>query len=117
MIFVLASIGLPGTSGFIGEFLVIVGAFKVNTFIALLAATGIILGAIYMLYLYKNIIFGIIKNDQLKEILDLDLREKIILYPLVIMIILIGIFPNFFIDPMRLSIEQIITNYQIANAK
>jgi len=116
MIFMLASVGLPGTSGFVGEFLIILGAFKYNTFIALFAATGIILGAVYMLYLYKNIIFGILNNEKLKDILDLNTREKIILYPLVALVIFIGIFPNIFLDPMRLSIELIISNYVSANA-
>ena len=117
MLFVLASIGLPGTSGFIGEFLVILGAFQKNSFIALFAALGIILGAIYMLYLYKKIIFGTLANEKLKEILDLNLREKLILYPLVLAVIIIGIFPNIFLDPMRMSIEQIIINYEFANGK
>jgi len=117
MLFVLASIGLPGTSGFIGEFLVILGAFQKNSFIALFAALGIILGAIYMLYLYKKIIFGTLENEKLKEILDLNLREKLILYPLVLAVIIIGIFPNIFLDPMRMSIEQIIINYEFANGK
>ena len=70
-----------------------------------------------MLYLYKRIIFGQMSNVKLKDILDIDFREKIILYPLIIMIILIGIFPNIFLDPMRLSIELIINNYEFANAK
>ena len=117
MLFVLASIGLPGTSGFIGEFLVILGAFQKNSFIALFAALGIILGAIYMLYLYKKIIFGTLENEKLKEILDLNLREKLILYPLVLAVIIIGIFPNIFLDPMRMSIEQIVINYEFANGK
>ncbi len=117
MLFVLASIGLPGTSGFIGEFLVILGAFQKNSFIALFAALGIILGAIYMLYLYKKIIFGTLENEKLKEILDLNLREKLILYPLVLAVIIIGIFPNIFLDPMRMSIEQVIINYEFANGK
>ena len=117
MIFTLASIGLPGTSGFIGEFLTIVGAFKVNTFLAFFAATGIILSAVYMLFLYKRIIFGNITNDKLKNILDLNLREKIIMIPLIIVIIIIGIFPNIFLEPMRLPIENIINNYEIANGK
>ena len=117
MIFMLASVGLPGTSGFVGEFLIILGAFKFNIFIAFFTATGIILGAVYMLYLYKNIIFGILTNDKLNEILDLELREKLILYPLIIMIIIIGIFPNIFLEPMRLSVDLIISNYQIANGK
>ena len=116
MIFMLASVGLPGTSGFIGEFLIILGAFKYNTFVAFFATSGIILGAVYMLFMYKNIIFGTITNEKLKDILDLDFREKIILYPLIIMVIVIGIFPNIFLSPMRLPIELIISNFEIANA-
>ena len=117
MIFMLASVGLPGTSGFVGEFLIILGAFKYNTFLAFFAATGIILTAIYMLYLYKRIIFGIIKNEKLKNILDLNWREKAIMIPLLIVVILIGIFPNIFLDPMRLPIENIINNYEFANGQ
>jgi len=117
MIFVLASIGLPGTSGFIGEFLTILGAFKYNTFLAFFATTGIILSAAYMLYLYKRIIFGLQTNEKLKEILDLDLREMIIMIPLIIVVIIIGIFPNIFLEPMRLPIETIINNYEIVNGK
>ena len=116
MIFVLASVGLPGTSGFIGEILVIIGSFKYSTTLAFFATTGIILSAVYMLYLYKNLIFGLLKK-KLKEILDLNLREKIILYPLIFVILIIGIFPNIFLDPMRQSIDLIIINYETANAK
>ena len=115
MIFMLASIGLPGTSGFVGEFLVILGSFKYSTIVAFFATSGIILGAVYMLYLYKNIIFGSLTNEELKNILDLDLREKIILFPLIIMVLIIGIFPNIFLNPMRLSIKLIITNFEMAN--
>ena len=117
MIFMLASVGLPGTSGFVGEFLIILGAFQYNSFVALFAASGIVLGAVYMLYLYKNIIFGLLINEKLREIVDLNIREKFILYPLVIMVIIIGIFPNIFLEPMRLPIELIIFNFEISNAK
>ena len=117
MIFMLASVGLPGTSGFVGEFLVVVGAFRFSSLIAIGAALGIILSAVYMLYLYKRIIFGTIVNQKLNDILDLDFREKLILIPLVLSVLLIGIFPNIFLDPMRQSIETIITNFEIANGK
>ena len=117
MIFMLASVGLPGTSGFVGEFLIILGAFQYNSFVALFAALGIVLSAVYMLYLYKNIIFGLLINEKLREIVDLNIREKFILYPLVIMVIIIGIFPNIFLEPMRLSIELIIFNFETSNAK
>ena len=117
MIFMLASVGLPGTSGFVGEFLTILGAFKFNTSLAFFAATGIILSAVYMLYLYKRLIFGIITNEKLRNILDLNWREKAIMIPLIIVVILIGIFPNIFLEPMRLPIENIINNYEIANGQ
>ena len=117
MIFMLGSVGLPGTSGFVGEFLVIVGAFQYSSIIVIGAASGIILSAIYMLYLYKRIIFGVIDNEKLNKILDLNQREKIILIPLAIAVIIIGISPNIFIDPMRLSLDLIISNYELANAK
>ena len=80
-------------------------------------SSPIILSAIYMLYLYKRIIFGIITNEKLKNILDLNWREKAIMLPLIIVVILIGIFPNIFLEPMRLPIENIINNYEIANGK
>ena len=117
MIFMLGSVGLPGTSGFIGEFLVIVGAFKYSSIVVIGSATGIVLSAVYMLYLYKRIIFGEMSNEKLSEILDLNNREKIILIPLAIAVIFIGIFPNIFIEPMRLPLESIIFNYELANAK
>ena len=117
MIFTLASVGLPGTSGFVGEFLTILGAFQFNTLLAFFTATGVILSAVYMLYLYKRVVFGIQKNEKLKDILDLDLREMIIMIPLIIVVILIGIFPNIFLEPMRLPIETIVNNYNISNAK
>ena len=117
MVFTLGSIGLPGTSGFIGEFLVIVGAFKYSSIVVIGSATGIVLSAVYMLYLYKRIIFGEMINEKLSEILDLNNREKIILIPLAIAVIFIGIFPNIFIEPMRLPLESIILNYEFANAQ
>ncbi|MBV5323795.1 MAG: hypothetical protein J0626_00210, partial [Rhodospirillaceae bacterium] len=86
MIFTMASVGLPGTSGFIGEFLVMVGVFKDNTLVALLIATGVILGAAYMLWLYRRIIFGELVKEDLKTMLDLSLREKVIFAPLLMLV-------------------------------
>ena len=117
MIFMLGSVGLPGTSGFVGEFLVIIGAFKFSSYVVVGAAFGIILSAVYMLYLYKRIIFGEITNVKLSEIIDINIREKLILIPLAISVIIMGVFPNIFLDPMRLSLELIITNYELANAR
>ncbi len=115
MIFMLGSVGLPGTSGFVGEFLVLIGAFKFSSYVVIGAAFGIILSAVYMLYLYKRIIFGEITNIKLTEILDINKREQLILVPLAISVIIMGIFPNIFLDPMRISLELIITNYELAN--
>jgi len=117
MIFTLASVGLPGTSGFIGEFLTIIGAFKFNIYLAFFTALGIILSVVYMLYLYKRVVFGIISNIKIKSILDLNLREIIIMVPIIVIIFLIGLFPNIFLDPMRAPLKNIIINYEITNDK
>ncbi|WP_422366716.1 NADH-quinone oxidoreductase subunit M [Pelagibius sp.] len=116
MVFMLASVGLPGTSGFVGEFLVLVGAFQVNTWVALLAATGMVLGAAYMLYLYRRIIFGKITKDDLKSILDMDWREKAVFAPLIVLVLWMGIYPASFIDVMAPSVERLVENYQVALA-
>ncbi|MDA0240567.1 MAG: NADH-quinone oxidoreductase subunit M, partial [Proteobacteria bacterium] len=93
MIFMLASVGLPGTSGFVGEFLVLLGAFQVSSWLAAFAATGVILGAAYMLYLYRRVVFGQLTKENLKTILDLKPREVIIFAPLVAIVIFMGIYP------------------------
>ncbi len=93
MIFILASLGLPGTSGFVGEFLVLLSIFSVNTYFAIFATTGVVLAATYSLWLYRKIIFGQLIKDDLKDILDLSSREIIIFAPLILLTILIGIYP------------------------
>jgi NADH-quinone oxidoreductase subunit M len=98
MLFTMASIGLPGTSGFVGEFLVLVGAFQVNFWLALLGSLGMVLGAAYMLYLYRRIIFGSITRDDLKSILDLSPREIGIFAPLVVLTLWMGIYPSSFLS-------------------
>jgi NADH-quinone oxidoreductase subunit M len=98
MVFTMASIGLPGTSGFVGEFLVLVGAFQVNVWLALLGSLGMVLGAAYMLYLYRRVIFGSITKDDLKSILDLSPREIGIFAPLIILTIWMGIYPASFLS-------------------
>ncbi len=112
MVFMLASVGLPGTSGFVGEFLVIMGAFQANTWVALLAATGVILGAAYMLWLYRRVVFGTITRDDLKDILDLNRREVLIFAPLVALVLWMGIYPRTFIAPMAPAVERIATRFQ-----
>ena len=96
MIFTLASIGLPGTSGFVGEFLVIVGALQVNFWLALLGAMGMILGVAYMLYLYRRVIFGRLTKEDLRAILDLSPREIAVFVPLILLTLWMGIYPSSF---------------------
>jgi len=114
MFFTLASIGLPGLSGFIGEFLVLIGAFKVNTWVAFLSATSLILGAAYALWLYRKIIFGELTKDSLKAILDMNKREVVVFLPLVLLTLWMGIYPNSFLDPMAPSIDKLVGDYQAA---
>jgi NADH-quinone oxidoreductase subunit M len=117
MIFMLASVGLPGTSGFVGEFLVLVGAFQVNTWVALLAASGMVLGAAYMLYLYRRVIFGKMTKDDLMAILDLNWRERAVFAPLIVLVLWMGIYPASFIDVMSPSVERLIDGYEAALAR
>jgi NADH-quinone oxidoreductase subunit M len=116
MIFMLASVGLPGTSGFVGEFLVIVGAFQVNTWLALLTASGMVLGAVYMLYLYRRVIFGKMTKEDLFSILDMNWREKAVFAPLILMVFWMGLYPPSFLDVMSASVENLIVNYEAALA-
>jgi NADH-quinone oxidoreductase subunit M len=114
MFFTLASVGLPGLSGFVGEFLVLLGAFKVNTWVAALAATGLILGAAYALWLYRKIIFGELTKDSLKAILDMNRRKIVVFLPLVLLTLWMGIYPNSFLDPMAASVDKLVGDYQAA---
>ncbi len=116
MLFMLASVGLPGTSGFVGEILVLVGTYRVNTWVAALLATGMILGAAYMLYLYRRVIFGALVKDELKSILDLDRREILVFAPLILAVLWMGIFPMTFLGPIEASVANLIDNYQAALA-
>lgn len=106
--FSMASIGLPGTGGFVAEFLVLVGAFKVSTWLAFGAATGVILGAAYMLFLAKRIIYGDLIFEDNKKMTDLDVREKVIFYPLVAVTLWMGIYSPAFTDPMQASVKNLI---------
>ncbi len=117
MVFTMASIGLPATSGFVGEFLVLMGAFEVSTWLAATAATGVVLGAAYMLYLYRRIIFGVLDKDNLKGILDLSPREILVFAPLVILVFWMGIYPASFLDMMAVSVDNLIANHELALGK
>ncbi|MCH2395146.1 MULTISPECIES: NADH-quinone oxidoreductase subunit M [Oceanibaculum] len=116
MVFMLASVGLPGTSGFVGEFLVLTGAFMTNSWIAFLAATGVVLGAAYMLYLYRRVVFGVLDKDDVKAMLDLNWREKAMFAPLIVLVLWMGIYPSTFLDVMAVSVENLIQNYETALA-
>ncbi len=114
MVFTMANVGLPGTSGFVGEFLTLLGAFQVNTWVALFATTGVILSACYALWLYRRVIFGRIEKPQLAGILDMSLREKVILVPLIALTILFGVYPQPILDVTAASVDQLIGDYQAA---
>ena len=114
MIFMLASVGLPGTAGFVGEILILVGVYQVNTWVAALAALGVILGAAYMLWLYRRTVFGELEKDDLKQILDMNSREIAFFAPLVILAIVMGVYPGPFLDVMHVSVDHLIQQYQTA---
>jgi NADH-quinone oxidoreductase subunit M len=116
LVFTMANVGLPGTSGFVGEFLTLVGAFQVNTWVAFLATTGVILSAAYALWLYRRIIFGVLEKENLKHLLDLSRREMALLMPLVILIILFGVYPAPIMDVTAAAVDQLVGNYQAALA-
>jgi len=112
MIFALAALGLPGTSGFVGEFLVLVGAFQINIFVAVLASLGVILAAAYMLWLYKRVIFGKMASSEIKEMADLNKTEIYIFASLVFLIIFFGIYPEPLFNTIDISVSNLIDNYK-----
>ena len=114
MFFTMANVGLPGTSGFVGEFLTLMGIFQVNTWVAFFAAFGVILSAAYALWLYRRVVFGALTKDSLKAILDLDRREMIVLIPLVVLTILFGFYPAPILDATAASVDLVAQNF--ANA-
>ena len=111
MIFTMANVGLPGTSGFVGEFLTLMGAFRANTWVALFAATGVILSAAYALWLYRRVIFGPLEKENLKAMLDLSLREKVILYPLIALVLFFGVYPAPLLDATAVSVDALVNQY------
>jgi NADH-quinone oxidoreductase subunit M len=108
MVFTLANVGLPGTSGFVGEFLILLGTFRVSTLYCTLAATGMFLGVAYMLYLYRRVIFGTITRADLRGMLDLSPREKAVFAPLLILVLWMGIYPNSFLQPIHVSVDHLV---------
>ena len=116
MLFMLASVGLPGTSGFVGEFLVLLGAFQINSWIAALTATGTILGVAYMLYLYRRVIFGALTKDALRAITDLTPREIAFFTPLALVVLWLGVYPSPVLNAVHVSAEHIVQRLDVARA-
>ncbi|MGN6766717.1 MAG: NADH-quinone oxidoreductase subunit M [Rhizobiaceae bacterium] len=114
MIFTMANVGLPGTSGFVGEFLTLMGAFEANTWVALFATTGVILSAAYALWLYRRIIFGVLSKETLKGMLDLSTREKAILYPLIVLVIFFGVYPTPILTATATSVDNLVNNVTVS---
>jgi len=117
MVFALATLGLPGTSGFVGEFLVLVGTFKANFLVAILASVGVILAAAYILWLYKRVIFGKLENIQLKKIQDVNLSEGSMLIVLCITVLFFGFYPDPLLETMKASVDNLINNYNLEITK
>ncbi len=116
MLFMLASVGLPGTGGFVGEFLILLGAFEANSWVAALTALGVILSAAYMLYLYRRVIFGTLTKSSLKAIKDLSPREVAVFAPLVILVLWMGVYPEPFLNVMHVSVANLLDRIEVAQA-
>jgi len=116
MLFTMANVGLPGTSGFVGEILSMIGAYQVSPFLAFGAAIGMILSAVYALYLYRAVIFGEIRNDKLSDIQDMTGTEILIIAPLAIFTIVLGVYPALVTDITGPAVENLITNFNAATA-
>ncbi len=112
MIVTLSSIGLPGTNGFVGEFLILLGAFQSNIVYGVLASTGVILGAAYMLWMFQRVMFGKITNPKNEKLQDLSAREITILVPMVIMIFLMGIYPKLFFSKMDVTVDKFLKDFK-----
>jgi NADH-quinone oxidoreductase subunit M len=114
MLFMLASVGLPGTSGFVGEILVLLGVFQINSWVAALAALGMILGAAYMLWMYRRVIFGGLVQEHLKTIKDLRPHEIAAFAPLALLVLLMGIYPSLFLEPMAASVDNLLSQAELS---
>ena len=117
MLFTMANVGLPGTSGFVGEFLTLIGVFQVNTWVAAVAATGVIFSAAYALWLYRRVVFGDLIRESLKTITDMTARERAIFAPLIVMTLLLGVYPSLVTDIIGPSVTALVTHYDAALAQ
>ena len=116
LFFTMANVGLPGTSGFVGEFLVLMGIFQVNTWVAMFATTGVILSAAYALWLYRRVVMGDLIKESLRTITDMTTRERFIFVPLVFMTLLLGVYPALVLDIIGPSVAALVENYDMATA-
>ena len=114
IVFALAGLGLPGTSGFLGEFLVLAGAFQKNYLVAMIATFGVVLGAAYMLWLTKRVIFGVVNNSEIKNLKDINNLEALMLLTLATLIIFFGFYPALLIDTLNIPVDNLINNYEMA---
>jgi NADH-quinone oxidoreductase subunit M len=112
MIVTLSSIGLPGTNGFVGEFLILLGAFRSNMLYGVLATTGVVLGAAYMLWMFQRVMFGVIKKPENEKLKDLNGREIATLVPMVVLIFLMGIYPKLFFNKMDVTVEKFLEDFR-----
>jgi NADH-quinone oxidoreductase subunit M len=116
MIVTLSSIALPGTNGFVGEFLILLGAWSTNRVLAAVAASGVILGAVYMLWMFQRVMFGPIQNPENEKLKDLSFREMCVLAPLLLAIFVMGIFPNFFLEKMEPAVQKFLNRSSVGLA-
>ena len=116
MLFTMANVGLPGTSGFVGELLTLIGVFQVNTWVAVFATLGVVLSAAYALWLYRRVMFGDLIKASLKSITDLDRRERLLFTPLILATLIFGIYPSFIIDIIGPSVEALIESIEISKS-
>jgi NADH-quinone oxidoreductase subunit M len=114
MVFTMANVGLPGTSGFVGEFLTLIGTFRVNPNVSFFATTGVVLSAAYALWLYRRVVYGRLEKPALQTIQDLNPRELVLLVPLVLLVIYYGVQPGPILDSFAASTDALVKNYQAA---
>jgi proton-translocating NADH-quinone oxidoreductase chain M len=117
LFFTMANIALPGTSSFVGEFLILVGAFQANTMVTMLAATGMVLGGAYSLWLYNRVAFGNLKIQSIHEFSDINRREFVVMLPLILGTLVMGIYPEIFLDPMHVTIANLIEQINLGITK
>lgn len=115
LVFTMASIGLPGTSGFVGEFLSLMGAYRAASWAGFVSTTGLILGAAYMLYLYRRVIYGKLVNADAAAMPDVGMREIALLAPLVVVVFWMGIYPESFLAPIRADVGAVLARTERAN--